>query len=129
MFLFVGLTVGLAVVATSRLARPCAPLVLLGLELGQGLIGFVQYFTDLPIVLVGFHLLGAALISARDDVGAARDPGARARRPAGNGDSALTQTPVTGQSRCHHRYDVAAPESVALFPNFLELLRGREVSG
>jgi len=24
----------------------------------------VQYFTDLPILLVGFHLLGAALISA-----------------------------------------------------------------
>ena len=35
-----------------------------GVELAQGLIGFVQYFTDLPIVLVGFHLLGAALIAA-----------------------------------------------------------------
>ena len=30
----------------------------------QGAIGFVQYFTDLPIVLVGFHMLGAALVSA-----------------------------------------------------------------
>ena len=39
-------------------------LVLLGLELAQGAVGFVQYFTDLPIVLVGFHMLGAAAISA-----------------------------------------------------------------
>ncbi len=37
---------------------------LLALELAQGAIGFVQYFTDLPIVLVGLHMLGAALISA-----------------------------------------------------------------
>ncbi len=38
--------------------------LLLVVELAQGTIGFVQYFTDLPIVLVGFHMLGAALISA-----------------------------------------------------------------
>ena len=38
--------------------------VLLGVELAQGTIGFVQYATDLPVVLVGFHLLGAALVSA-----------------------------------------------------------------
>jgi hypothetical protein len=24
----------------------------------------VQYFTDLPVVLVGFHMLGAALVTA-----------------------------------------------------------------
>jgi cytochrome c oxidase assembly protein subunit 15 len=34
------------------------------LELAQGLLGFVQYFTDLPEILVGLHMLGAALISA-----------------------------------------------------------------
>ena len=46
--------------------RPAAPavVVLLGVELAQGAIGFVQYFTDLPVVLVGFHMLGAAVISA-----------------------------------------------------------------
>jgi len=33
-------------------------------ELAQGLIGFVQYFTDLPVVLVALHLLGAALFAA-----------------------------------------------------------------
>ncbi|MEI7056852.1 COX15/CtaA family protein [Nocardioides sp. CCNWLW239] len=39
-------------------------IVLLAIELAQGLIGWVQYLTDLPVVLVGFHMLGAALISA-----------------------------------------------------------------
>ncbi|MDP3894188.1 heme A synthase [Nocardioides sp.] len=66
-FLFVGLTIGLlfALVATgaSREARR-AVAVLLVIELAQGAIGFVQYFTDLPEILVGFHMLGAALISA-----------------------------------------------------------------
>jgi heme a synthase len=66
-FLLVGLTIGLllAVVATRRsTATRRAIAVLLAVELAQGLIGFVQYFTDLPVVLVGFHMLGAALISA-----------------------------------------------------------------
>ncbi len=62
-FLFVGLTIALVVVADAGPARRAA-LVLLTIELAQGLVGFVQYFTDLPIVLVGFHLLGAALVSA-----------------------------------------------------------------
>ncbi|MBA2952860.1 heme A synthase [Nocardioides sp. MAH-18] len=66
-FLLIGLTVGLllATVAT-RQPTPTvrAVVVLLVVELAQGLIGFVQYFTDLPIVLVGFHMLGAAIISA-----------------------------------------------------------------
>ena len=61
-FLFVGLTVGL-LVAAPRLARR-AVVGLLVLQLAQGLVGVVQYATDLPIVLVGFHLFGAALISA-----------------------------------------------------------------
>ncbi len=66
-FLFVGLTLGLtlalravgAPAAAQRAAR-----TLLGVELAQGTIGLVQYFTDLPVVLVGFHLLGAALVAA-----------------------------------------------------------------
>jgi cytochrome c oxidase assembly protein subunit 15 len=66
-FLFVGLTLGLlftlmAVGAPWAVRR--VVVVLLVIELGQGTIGFIQYFTDLPEVLVGFHLLGAALISA-----------------------------------------------------------------
>jgi heme a synthase len=39
-----------------------AAAVLVGVELGQGLIGFVQYFTDLPVLLVGAHMLGACLV-------------------------------------------------------------------
>lgn len=41
-----------------------AAVVLFGVELAQGLIGFVQYFTDLPIVLVAAHLVGAAVLVA-----------------------------------------------------------------
>jgi len=58
-FLLVGLTVALVIVHPSR-----ATWTLLAVELAQGLIGFVQYFTDVPIVLVGFHLLGASLVTA-----------------------------------------------------------------
>jgi heme a synthase len=66
-FLFIGLTVGLLLACLAlRLPRTTvlAVVVLVVVELAQGLIGFVQYFTDLPIVLVGFHMLGAAIISA-----------------------------------------------------------------
>lgn len=66
-FLLLGLTIGLLFAV--RLARVDPAVVravatLLCLELAQGLIGFVQYFSDLPVVLVGFHMLGAAVISA-----------------------------------------------------------------
>ena len=58
-FLLVGLTVALVIFHPSR-----ATWTLLVVELAQGLVGFVQYFTDLPVVLVAFHLLGASLVSA-----------------------------------------------------------------
>lgn len=41
-----------------------AVVVLLVVEVVQGVIGFVQYFNDLPELLVGLHMLGAALTSA-----------------------------------------------------------------
>ncbi len=41
-----------------------AAVVLLVVELAQGLIGFVQYLTDLPIALVAIHLVGAAVLVA-----------------------------------------------------------------
>jgi cytochrome c oxidase assembly protein subunit 15 len=63
-FLLVGLSTGLwfaaRALAASGLAR--AALVLVLVELGQGLIGFVQYFTGLPVLLVGAHMLGACLV-------------------------------------------------------------------
>jgi heme a synthase len=63
-FLLVGLTVGLwaalrAGGADRRLVR--AVELLLGVELAQGAVGFVQYLTGLPVLLVGLHLLGACL--------------------------------------------------------------------
>jgi cytochrome c oxidase assembly protein subunit 15 len=36
--------------------------VLFAAEMGQGLIGYVQYFTGVPAVLVGLHMLGSALM-------------------------------------------------------------------
>ena len=66
-FLLLGLTVGalLALKAVDAPARAIrAAWVLLGIELAQGLVGFVQYFTGLPVVLVGLHLLGSALAAA-----------------------------------------------------------------
>ncbi|MDX6301916.1 MAG: heme a synthase [Nocardioidaceae bacterium] len=66
-FLLLGLTVAAVLVFRSAqvplLVRRAAGTLLL-VELAQGLVGFVQYVTDLPVVLVAFHLLGAALVSA-----------------------------------------------------------------
>jgi len=66
-FLLVGLTLGcvIALRSTGAPARAVAAAQwLLGVELVQGTIGLVQYATDLPVVLVGLHLLGAALVVA-----------------------------------------------------------------
>lgn len=66
-FLLVGLTVGVllafrGVAAPVRAQR--AAVFLLCCEVGQGLVGFTQYATDLPILLVNVHLLGAAVTVA-----------------------------------------------------------------
>jgi len=63
--LFIGLTVGLLVAlrvldAPARVQRRAT--VLLGVTLAQGLIGYVQYLTDLPELLVLAHMLGACLL-------------------------------------------------------------------
>jgi heme a synthase len=64
-FLLVGLIVAmllaLRAVDAPALARRRAA-VLLGIVLAQGLIGFVQYATGLPVLLVGAHVLGACLV-------------------------------------------------------------------
>ena len=59
--------------------------------LAQGVIGYVQYFTDLPEVLVGLHMLGSCLVwiavlrvllSLRErPVGRASVPGPAAEQP------------------------------------------------
>ena len=65
MFLLIGMSVALWL-ALLALGAPRAAiraaLALVIIELAQGLIGFVQYFTHLPVLLVGAHMLGATLV-------------------------------------------------------------------
>ena len=65
-FLLLGLTVALLVAlaatgAPHRLRRAARDLLVV--QLAQGVVGFVQYFTGLPIAVVLLHMLGAALIT------------------------------------------------------------------
>lgn len=64
--LFVGLVIAvwLAVRVSTNAHSSRAWLVLLGVTLAQGTIGYVQYFTALPEVLVAAHMLGASLLVA-----------------------------------------------------------------
>ena len=91
--LLVGLTVALyvalrAIEADARLVRATG--VLLVVELAQGAIGYAQYFTGLPVVLVGLHLAGACvvLVASVRVVLATRDRG-----PVGAGVGATATVP------------------------------------
>jgi heme a synthase len=61
-FLLVGLSIGLwfAVRAAGGPARAAA--VLVAVELAQGAVGFAQYLTGLPVVLVAAHMAGACAV-------------------------------------------------------------------
>lgn len=64
--LFIGLSIGLlalAVLLGDGAARRAA-VMLLVVEVAQSAIGFVQYFTGLPEILVGAHMLGAGVLIA-----------------------------------------------------------------
>ena len=79
-FLLVGVTVAfwVALKATGAPAGAVRAMgVLMAVEVGQGVLGFAQYFTGLPVVLVGLHLAGACLvlITAVQAVLALRDRG------------------------------------------------------
>ena len=69
------------IVVLHRVGAPTAlkrrALELFGLELAQGLVGYVQYFTGVPGPLVILHMLGAALmwIAALRIILATRDRG------------------------------------------------------
>jgi cytochrome c oxidase assembly protein subunit 15 len=65
-YLLVALTFGLVFVArrSGATSVETAALVLLAVEIGQGVVGFTQYYLDLPVGLVALHMLGAALTSA-----------------------------------------------------------------
>jgi cytochrome c oxidase assembly protein subunit 15 len=63
------LLIGLSVAAWFALRASGAPArtvraagVLILVEAAQAAIGFVQYFTHLPVILVGAHMLGACLV-------------------------------------------------------------------
>jgi cytochrome c oxidase assembly protein subunit 15 len=65
--LFLGLTVGLLVAlrvthAPVRAQRMTA--MLLAVALAQGIVGYAQYFSGLPWILVAIHMLGACLVWA-----------------------------------------------------------------
>ncbi|MDQ1601085.1 MAG: heme a synthase [Actinomycetota bacterium] len=64
-FLLVGLTIGLAIALQATDVPPVLRRrvrVLLGVVLAQGLVGYAQYATDLPVALVAVHVLGACLV-------------------------------------------------------------------
>ena len=65
-YLLVALTLGLLALANRVGATPVTRAAggLLAIELGQGVVGFTQYYLDLPEGLVALHMLGAALTSA-----------------------------------------------------------------
>jgi heme a synthase len=65
-YVLVGLTVAVLVVALRgghRWLATVTALVLL-IEVLQGVLGWVQYWRDLPVGLVALHMLGAALLAA-----------------------------------------------------------------
>ncbi len=95
------LLLGLVLVTLWRLRREQAPdallrrgEILLGVLVVQAAVGYVQYFTGVPVVLVGVHIAGATavwvgavafLLGFSAPVGAAADPGptiGSERRPA-----------------------------------------------
>jgi cytochrome c oxidase assembly protein subunit 15 len=59
--LLVALLLGLRLVDAPTRARRAAWL-LAGVTAAQAVIGYTQYFTGLPAVLVGLHMLGASLL-------------------------------------------------------------------
>ncbi len=62
-YLLIGLTIALVVLTRRGPANVHgAARWLLGTEVVQGIIGITQYFTHLPVALVGAHMLGAALL-------------------------------------------------------------------
>ena len=64
-FLFLGLVVGLVLALRAVASPPAArsrSLVLAGVVVAQGAVGYTQYFTGVPPLLVGVHVLGACVL-------------------------------------------------------------------
>jgi cytochrome c oxidase assembly protein subunit 15 len=61
----IGLTLGLLALCYALhcgAAARRAVMLLFGVELAQGIIGYTQYFLDVPPLLVALHMLGACLV-------------------------------------------------------------------
>jgi cytochrome c oxidase assembly protein subunit 15 len=100
----VWLTVGLTFALLLGLRLTGAParvqkwaLVLLLVELSQGAIGYIQYWTNVPPVLVGAHMLGSALvwIATLRVVFAMRDRGPVPASGASQPATAVESSPIT----------------------------------
>jgi cytochrome c oxidase assembly protein subunit 15 len=64
-FLLLGMSLALWFALRAAAAPPHvvrAATILIAVELGQGVVGFVQYFTNLPVLAVALHMLGACLV-------------------------------------------------------------------
>jgi cytochrome c oxidase assembly protein subunit 15 len=64
-WVLVGLTVFMALRLRREGAAPLAQkavVLLLVAEIAQGAIGYTQYFTGVPPLLVGFHIVGALAV-------------------------------------------------------------------
>jgi cytochrome c oxidase assembly protein subunit 15 len=76
-FLLIGLTVGMWFLtrATGGDTRPA--LALLAVEASQAVVGYIQYFSGLPVAVVLLHMLGASLVMAAATwvLVSAREPG------------------------------------------------------
>jgi cytochrome c oxidase assembly protein subunit 15 len=99
-FLLVGLALGLAIALRATGADPGLrrrSSVLLVVVLAQGLVGYVQYVTDLPIALVAVHVLGACLVwvaALRVLLGMTERVSAGAKGPEAGSPEALVVAPV-----------------------------------
>ncbi|MDX6359253.1 MAG: heme a synthase [Nocardioidaceae bacterium] len=63
-FLLIGLSAGLWFALRAGDADPRPATALLAVEALQAVVGFVQYFAGLPVLVVMLHMLGAALVVA-----------------------------------------------------------------
>lgn len=100
-FLLIGLSLALwfalrAVNAPSAPRRAAVALILV--ELAQGVIGYVQYFTGVPVILVGLHMAGACALWL---AALAVWHTTRSGRRAGQGGDAVRAVPGTQEAELH----------------------------
>jgi len=102
-----------ATVASLIMIRSRAAVLLLVIELGQGVVGFAQYFSNLPIGLVEIHLLGAAgtIALASNLLYSVR---LRARASAPELDRSASVSPVGGSPRAAARLGRLSDEVAGL---------------